>query len=129
MVDPATGVPHGAGFPDAVRLMTPLFNIGGALAVLFGAVYSAWTFWRRGAYPERVLSNALIALGAFAPSITNTLNRFGMTGTFYWGELLGVLLIFAGFLANHEIVARRLHGREPAPGARAVDTAPSRRPA
>jgi hypothetical protein len=94
--------------------MTPLFNIGGALALLFGAAYSAWGYFRRGAHAERVLSNCLIVLGAFAPSLTGSLNRFGMTGAFYWGELLGVLLIFAGFLANHEVIARRLQRDRPA---------------
>jgi hypothetical protein len=108
MVDPATGIPHGGGFPEYVRLMTPLFNIGGALALLFGAAYSAWGYWRRRAHVERVVSNCLIVLGAFAPSLTGSLNRFGVTEVFYWGELLGVVLIFAGFLANHEVIARRL---------------------
>jgi hypothetical protein len=106
MVDPATGIPHGEAFPQSVRLLTPLFNIGGALALLFGAVYSAWTYWRRRTHPRRLVSNSLIALGAFAPSLTSSLNRFGFTATFYLGELLGVLLIFAGFLASHEVFAR-----------------------
>src|SRR5688500_500166 len=48
-VDPVTGVPRGAGFPETVRVLTPPFNIAGALAIFFGAVYSAWTFWRRRA--------------------------------------------------------------------------------
>jgi hypothetical protein len=111
MVDPATHVPQGAAFPQNVRLMTPMFNIGGALALLLGAIYSAWSFWRRGESGERLASNGLIALGAFAPSLTSSLNRFGITGFFYWGELLGVLLIFAGFLASSEIFSRRLLGR------------------
>jgi hypothetical protein len=105
--DPATGIPRGAGFPETVRVLTPPFNVAGALAILFGAIYSAWTFWRRRASAERVLSAVLIAAGAFAPSLTSTLNRFGYTGAFYWGELLGVLLIFAGFLASSEIISRR----------------------
>jgi hypothetical protein len=106
-LDPTTGVPRGAGFPETVRLLTPPFNIAGALAILFGALYSAWTFWRRRASKERVISSALIAAGAFAPSLTSTLNRFGITGVFYWGEVLGVLLIFAGFLASSEVISRR----------------------
>ncbi|MGI8424314.1 MAG: hypothetical protein ACR2NO_09440 [Chloroflexota bacterium] len=106
-IDPATGVPRGAGFPETVRVLTPPFNIAGALAILFGAIYSAWDFWRRRASAERVLSAVLIAAGAFAPSLTSTLNRLGYTAAFYWGELLGVLLIFAGFLASSEIIARR----------------------
>jgi hypothetical protein len=123
MLDPATGIPHGAGFPDDVRLMTPLFNVGGALALLFGAAHSAWVYWRRRANAERVVSNSLIALGAFAPSLTSSLNRFGITGVFYLGELLGVLLIFAGFLASSDVIAGRLHrstgsGARPGLGAR-----------
>jgi hypothetical protein len=113
LLDPATGIPHGAALPETVRLMTPLFNIGGALALLFGAAYSGWQFWRRGASAERVVSTGLILLGALLPSLGGSLNRFGVTGVFYWGELLGVLLILAGFLASSEIVARRLHRRAP----------------
>ena len=106
-LDPSTGVPRGAGFPETVRVLTPPFNVAGALAIFFGAAYSAWSYWRRRASVERVLSAVLIAVGAFAPSLTSTLNRFGYTGAFYWGELLGVLLIFAGFLASSEIISRR----------------------
>jgi hypothetical protein len=111
VLDPATGVPRGTGFPETVRLLTPPFNIAGALAILFGALYSAWSFWRRRSSKERVVSSVLIALGAFAPSLTNTLNRFGLTASFYWGELLGVLLIFAGFLASSEVISRRVFRR------------------
>lgn len=111
IIDPETGVPRGAGMPETVRLLTPPFNIAGALAILFGALYSAWTFWRRRAGAERVVSNGLIAAGAFAPSLTNTLNRFGSTGSFYWGELLGVLLIFAGFLAASDVLGLRKRAR------------------
>ena len=106
-VDPATGIPRGAGFPETVRVLTPPFNVAGALAIFFGAIYSAWSFWRRRASAERVLSAVLIALGAFAPSLTNTLNRLGYTESFYWGELFGVVFIFAGFLASSEIISRR----------------------
>jgi hypothetical protein len=111
IVDPATGVPRGAGFPETIRILTPPFNIAGALAILFGALYSAWTFWRRGGRRDRAVSSALIAAGAFAPTLTSTLNRLGMTEFFYWGELLGVLLIFAGFLASTEIISRNVFRR------------------
>ena len=45
----------------------------------------------------------LIALGAFIPGVTSGLNRFGVTWSFYLGEFLGVLLIFAGFLVSEEV--------------------------
>ena len=40
----ATGVPTGDAFPADLRVLTPPFNIGGAFALVFGAVYSAYIF-------------------------------------------------------------------------------------
>ena len=45
----------------------------------------------------------LIALGAFIPGVTSGLNRFGVTWSFFLGEFLGVVLIFAGFLVSEEV--------------------------
>ncbi|HEU5318900.1 MAG TPA: hypothetical protein VFX49_22495 [Chloroflexota bacterium] len=108
-VDPAA-LPAGAdeivtgrGFPAEVRIMTPLFNIAGAFSLAIGAVYSALHFWRTRTYPHRAVSNVFIAVGAFVPSLTSGLSRFGLTQTFFLGELLGVVLIFAGFLISVEV--------------------------
>jgi len=43
-VDPATGIPVGTLFPGYLRLMTPFFNITGAYALTFGALYSSYVF-------------------------------------------------------------------------------------
>ena len=43
-LDPATGVPTGEAFPPDLRVLTPPFNIAGAFALVFGAVYSAYIF-------------------------------------------------------------------------------------
>ncbi|MAG35701.1 MAG: hypothetical protein CL878_05580 [Dehalococcoidia bacterium] len=107
MLHPETGVVHGVGFPEDARLLTPLFNITGALALVFGAAYSAWVWWRQGLYPHRVVSNGLIAFGAFVPSMTSGLNRLGFTDAFYLGEFVGLTLIFIGFLVSIEVFARR----------------------
>lgn len=109
MLDPSTGVPQGAGFDGGVRILSPIFNVGGALMLVFGAVHSARTFFTRDRNIERTASNVLIALGAVTPSVTGLLNRWGFTTTFYAGEFLGVLFIFAGFLASREVISR--HGR------------------
>ena len=45
----------------------------------------------------------LIAIGGFIPGWTSGLNRFGVTWSFYLGELLGVIFIFAGFLVSIEV--------------------------
>ncbi len=42
--DPNTGAPLGTAFPAYLRMLTPPFNITGAFALVFGAVYSAYIF-------------------------------------------------------------------------------------
>ena len=146
-LDPVTHVPVGSAIPGEVRVLAAPFNIAGAAALVFGALFSAYVFmpkrkvlrgralpplvaqlyglvavtvnflaslplaWSalmRGELHSRVPSTILIALGGFIPGITSGLNRFGITWAFYLGELLGVLLIFAGFVVSTEIFASRV---------------------
>ena len=67
-----------ASLPDAVR------------ALLTGRINS------------RVPATLLIALGAFIPALTDSLNRFGSTEWYQLGKLLGALLLLAGFLVSTE---------------------------
>ena len=157
------GIPIGAAMPADLRIMTPPFNIVGAFALVFGAVYSAYIFmpkvratrvatdlpvvgaigravavvvnfvaslpaaWRAlraGTLNSRVPATLLIALGGFIPGWTSGLNRFGVTWSFFIGELVGVVLIFIGFLVSIEVfsdlrlpftrVVLRRRDREPA---------------
>jgi hypothetical protein len=128
--------------PADLRILTPPFNIVGAFALVFGAVYSAYIFmpkvrvmrvsstlpvvgaigratavvvnffaslpaaWRAlraGELNSRVPATILIAIGGFIPGWTSGLNRFGITWSFFIGELLGVLFIFLGFLVSIEV--------------------------
>lgn len=143
-LDSVTGVPVGEAMPAALRPLTIPFNVGGALALVFGAIFSAYVYMpkrkllraralppviaqvygaltifvnllaslpgafralMRGELHSRVPATLLIALGGFIPGLTSGLNRFGVTWSFFLGELLGVLLIFAGFLVSSEIFA------------------------
>ena len=52
---------------------------------------------------SRVPATLLIALGALIPGLTSGLNRFGITWSFFLGELLGVVLIFGGFLISEDV--------------------------
>ena len=162
----AIGIPVGTAMPPDLRIMTPPFNIVGAFALVFGAVYSAyifmpkarvmrvtttipivrgigrgvavvvnfvaslpeaWRAFRAGTLNSRVPATLLIALGGFIPGWTSGLNRFGVTWSFFIGELVGVVLIFLGFLVSIEvfsdvrlpftrIVLRRRDRGEPAAG-------------
>ena len=52
---------------------------------------------------SRVPATILIAIGAFIPAITDSLNRFGSTELFHLGKCLGVVFLFAGFLVSIEV--------------------------
>ena len=49
-----------------------------------------------GRLHSRVPATILLAIGGFIPSLTSGLSRFGITETFFLGELLGVVFLFAG---------------------------------
>jgi hypothetical protein len=49
-----------------------------------------------------VPATILIAVGAFIPTITDSLNRFGSTELFQLGKFLGVVFLFIGFLVSIE---------------------------
>ncbi len=132
-VDPSTHVPVGSAFPGYVRVLTGPFNIAGALCLVFGAIYSAYIYMPKrravaarlgivavvvnftvslpraaealvaGELNSRVPATILIAIGAFIPGLTSGLNRFGVTWSFFLGEFLGLLFIFAGFLVSEEM--------------------------
>jgi len=94
----------GRAMPQGVRLMTPFFNTFGTVALVGGAIYSAWVFWRRRLMPHRVVSNILIAVGAILPAVGGTHMRLGgCLQLFYLLELLGIIIIFIGFLRSREV--------------------------
>jgi hypothetical protein len=56
-----------------------------------------------GRIHSRVPATILIAVGAFIPTVTDSLNRFGATELFQLGKFLGVVFLFAGFLVSVEV--------------------------
>jgi hypothetical protein len=74
------------------------------VALVGGALYSAWIFWRKRILPHRVVSNVLIALGAILPAAGGTqLRASGNLQVFYALELAGIIIIFIGFLRSREV--------------------------
>jgi hypothetical protein len=102
-------LPYGAH----VRLLTPVFNVYGTLWLVGGAAYSAWIFWRKRIQLHRVIGNGLIAAGALAPAIGGSLSRLGASESLYFSELLGVLLMFLGFLRATTPIAARDPANQP----------------
>lgn len=72
-----------------VNLVASLPSLGRAM--LTGRIHS------------RVPATLLIAVGAFIPAITDSLNRFGSTEWFQLGKFLGVVFLFVGFLVSIEV--------------------------
>ena len=56
-----------------------------------------------GRLHSRVPATLLIAIGAFFPTLTDSLNRAGSTDLYQLGKFLGVLFLFAGFLVSVEV--------------------------
>lgn len=94
--------PHTA-VPGNVRIQAAIFNSFGTIALVGGAVYSAWVFWRRRILAYRVASNVLIAAGAIIVAFSGSLATLGNPSYLFLGELLGVIVIFLGFLRSREV--------------------------
>ncbi len=81
-----------------VRGLTPIFNIFGVVALVGGAIYSAYLFWRKKTLINRMWGNMLIAAGALVIASASTLTRFGDGEYLYAGEIVAGALMFSGFL-------------------------------
>ena len=117
-------------------LIAPVAIVVNLIASLPGAGRSLIT----GRIHSRVPATILIAIGAFIPTITDSLNRFGSTELFQLGKFLGVVFLFLGFLVSIEVFReirvpftdiRLATGRREAPGAerpveRPAEGAPAR---
>ena len=80
-------------------LIAPFAIAVNLVASLPGALRGLLT----GTIHSRVPATILIAVGAFIPTITDGLNRFGSTELFQLGKFLGVIFLFAGFLVSIEV--------------------------
>jgi hypothetical protein len=96
----------GQAFDANTRLVSPLFNIPGAATLLLGALASLAHYVRSKQQGPRVLATALIAAGAFVPSLASSLARFGLSADFYVGQFVGVLCLLAGFAITDMTTAR-----------------------
>lgn len=99
-----------------VRRFSPFINLYAFLFLVGGAVLSAWRYRARPETRHRFVGNVLIAVGALLPGIGGTATRMGHTEVLYVAELLGLILIQAGYRAvvqgpTHRAVTR---GAEPA---------------
>jgi hypothetical protein len=80
-----------------VRLFSPFINLYAVTLLIGGAILSAVRYWKRGDESQRATGNALIAVGAILPGIGGSFTRFGHVEVLYVTELVGLLVIYAGY--------------------------------
>jgi hypothetical protein len=89
----------GKAMPSYVRTFSPLHTIPGTLALVGGAVYSVFLFWRRrDRLAYRISANIFIAAGAIVIAAAGGMARAGQTEWLYPAEMVGTVLMFIGFL-------------------------------
>lgn len=99
-VNVAAAVDTGKGFPDG-SLPKLLAGIGsglGTVVLIGGALWSAWVFLRRKKQGRRALANAIIAVGVVIAALGGTVAFTGASGVLELTNLLGVSVMFVGFL-------------------------------
>src|SRR3972149_6941418 len=82
----------GSAMPANVRIISPFLTIPGSIALIGGALYS-WYMTRRN-------YNLFIAIGALLVASGGGLSRFGMEWALYMLELLGVAVMYIGFIKS-----------------------------
>jgi hypothetical protein len=80
-----------------VRMFSPVVNLYAVVFLIGGAIWSAWRYRRRGGTGRRVSGNLLIAFGAILPGVGGSFARAGIVEVLYVTELIGLLLIWAGY--------------------------------
>ena len=98
---------------DWVRLFSPFINIYAFIFLVGGAVWSAVRYARdRVSDPRRVWGNVLIAVGALLPGIGGSMARMGHVEVLYVTELIGLSLIWGGYVVMTRSFTRSIHASQ-----------------
>jgi len=81
-----------------VRLFSPFINLYAVIFLVGGAIYSARFYKKHQNMQHKYLANIYIAIGAILPGIGGSFTRFGYTEVLYVTELLGLSLIYLGYI-------------------------------
>ena len=81
-----------------IIFLTVILNLYGTVTLVGGALVSAYLFWRKRVLANRLVGNLLIAGGALLPAMAGSFVQAGIVDWLYISELIGVILMYAGFL-------------------------------
>ncbi|HVL47727.1 MAG TPA: hypothetical protein VM889_04135 [Candidatus Thermoplasmatota archaeon] len=79
-------------FPQPARVASLLLNVLGGLALIAGALWSAWKL--------RAWGLLLIGVGAMFPFLGGSLSTLGIADARTLAQLAGIIVMFAGYLAG-----------------------------
>lgn len=99
-VDLRVALDSGRGFPDGSlpRILAAVGSGVGSLVLFGGALWSAWVFATKRRNGRRALSNIVIAIGVLIVALGGTVTFTGASGILELANLVGVSVMFAGFL-------------------------------
>lgn len=104
-------LPTNGGFPDSgdvlpesIRSLSRLFSLSGALVLFSGALWSAARFIRSNNQAHRpiAMANILIAVGTLVVAGASRFARLGLDVLFALFLLIGISIMFTGFLRSRE---------------------------
>lgn len=85
--------------------LTIILNSYGTLTLVGGAIYSAIIFFRKHVLFNRMIGNVLIAIGGIAPALAGSFVSMGLPDLLYLSELIGVILMYIGFMQATKVPA------------------------
>ncbi len=97
----AGAIPPGSEVvPESIRTLSRYYSFAGFFVVVGGALWSAWRLSRARSDDLRHLvgANVLIAGGTFVVAVASGFARYGRGAIFAIGLLIGVGMMFVGFM-------------------------------
>jgi hypothetical protein len=99
-VDLTAAADSGRGFPNGslARILAGVGSGLGSVVLVGGALWSAWVFLRKRHNGRRALANVIIAVGVLIVAAGGTATFTGAAGVLEAANLIGLAVMFTGFL-------------------------------
>ena len=99
-VDLTAAADSGRGFPNGslARILAGVGSGVGSIVLVGGALWSAWIFLRKRHNGRRAIANVIIAVGVLIVAAGGTASFTGASGVLELANLVGLAVMFAGFL-------------------------------
>ena len=99
-VDLTAAADSGRGFPNGslARILAGVGSGLGSIVLIGGALWSAWIFFSKRHNGRRAIANVVIAVGVLIVAAGGTATFTGASGVLEAANLVGLSVMFAGFL-------------------------------